>query len=305
MGIYLSIMSGVFSGAEARMGAFARNKVARAESFPLEELIALVKREYGIKSLDDLLRRHLDLALNIAHGGITIDGNPDDLQRDHIFPKSLLEKLGYPYEIINHYANFHFLRGVDNLNKLDKPPHEWFMNPGKNVPSYSDKDLEERLLSWDDLQPGNFEVMIERRGKRIREKAEQLFGLSEQEFNVLFADKPTKGLDAPETIHGGEQDTAENRAEPSKLAALKDSENWPCATLKPGEYILAAKRYPKGETTAWVKIEQVKNVCILGILLEPFPHIGRWKKGDEVWVYGEDFRAYSKTPPTLPPHETP
>jgi len=193
IGIYLAIMSGVFSGAEARMGAFSRNKVADANSFPLEHLAAMVKREYGIKSLDDMLKRHLDLALNIAHGGITLDRNPEDLQRDHIFPKSRLEKVGYAYEIVNHYANFHFLRGVDNLNKLDKPPDEWFRNPGRNIPPYSDKDLEERLLTWDDLQPGSFEPMIDRRGKKIRQNAEKLFGVTEQEFNIiLFADKEAK-----------------------------------------------------------------------------------------------------------------
>jgi hypothetical protein len=189
IGIYLSIMSGIFSGAEARMGAFAKNSVISAKSFPLGGLAALLKREYGIKSLDDVLRRHLDLALNIAHGGITLDNNPDDLQRDHIFPKSQLEKAGYGYDKVNHYANFHFLRGADNLNKLDRPPHEWFRKPGSNVPSYSEKDLEERLLTWEDLEPGQFEAMIERRGKKIREKAEQVFSLKEDAFNSLFADK--------------------------------------------------------------------------------------------------------------------
>jgi len=204
IGIYLAIMSGVFSGAEARMGAFARNKVAGAVSFPLDQLVAIVKREYGIKSLDDMLRRHLDLALNIAHGGITLDRNPEELQRDHIFPKSKLERAGYPYETVNHYANFHFLRGVDNLNKLDKPPHEWFRSPGRNIPPYSDKDLEERLLTWEDLQPGNFEAMIERRGKKIRQNAEKLFGLQEQEFNELFADKEKK-LEPESEDEGGSE----------------------------------------------------------------------------------------------------
>jgi hypothetical protein len=188
VGIYLTIMSGVFGGAEARMGAFAKNKVSGASSFPLNDLVALVRREYGIKSLDDVLRRHLDLALNIAHGGITLDKNPEELQRDHIFPKSKLEKAGYPYEMVNHYANFHFLRGADNLNKLDKDPHDWFRNPGKNVPPYSDKDLQERLLQWDELDPGKFETLIERRGKRIRAKAEELFGLREDQFNELFSE---------------------------------------------------------------------------------------------------------------------
>jgi hypothetical protein len=188
IGIYLCVMSGVFSSAEARMEAFARKKITGTRTFPLQELISLVKREYGIKSLDDMLRRHLDLALNIAHGGITLDGNPEELQRDHIFPKSQLEKAGYPYEIVNHYANFHFLRACDNLNKLDKPPHEWFRNPGRDVPPYSERDLEERLLTWDDLEPGHFEPMIKNRGEKIRKKAEELFGLKEEEFNALFAE---------------------------------------------------------------------------------------------------------------------
>ncbi len=197
IGIYLSFMSGIFSGAEARMGAFAKNKVAGAKSFPLKDLVSLVKREYGIKSLDDLLRRHLDLALNIAHGGITPDKNPEQLQRDHIFPKSRLEKAGYSYDKINHYANFHFLRGVDNLNKLDKPPHEWFRNPGNDAPPYSQTDLDERLLTWDDLEPGHFDMMLERRGSAIRQKAQDFFHVTETQFNALFDDKDTKPIPAP------------------------------------------------------------------------------------------------------------
>ena len=188
IGVYLSIMSGIFSGAEARMGAFARRNVANATSFPLNDLAALITRQYGIQSLDDLLGRHLDLALNIAHGGITLDKNPEELQRDHIFPKSKLERAGFAYELVNHYANFHFLRGRDNLNKLDKDPHDWFRNPGRDIPPYTDKDLEERLLRWEDLNPGQFEFMIGRRSKKIRSRAAELFGVTEEEFNALFAD---------------------------------------------------------------------------------------------------------------------
>lgn len=188
IGIYLSIMSGIFSGAEARMGAFARNTVMSSDDFPLKNLARLVKRQYGIDTLDKLLRRHLDLTLNIAHGGITIDNNPDELQRDHIFPKSKLEAANYPYETVNHYGNFHFLRANDNGNKSDKPPHEWFRKPGTNSP-YTDNDLNERLLSWELLEPGQFETLIDVRGKKIREKAEKLFGISEIDFNALFNDE--------------------------------------------------------------------------------------------------------------------
>lgn len=186
LGIYVALMSGIFGGAEARMGSFARKTVANSSSFPLRELCELTRRNYGIASLDDLLKRHLDLALNIAHGGITLDRNPEDLQRDHIFPKATLQKEGYPYEEVNHYANFHFLRGVDNLNKSDKPPHEWFKSPGK-APSYTQQDLDERLLCWDDLKPGNFSNLLKVRGARIRAKAQELLGTTEADVVALFA----------------------------------------------------------------------------------------------------------------------
>lgn len=186
IGVYVAIMSGIFGGAEARMGSFARKHISGSDGFPLRQLTQLVKRNYGVKSLDDLLRRHLDLALNIAHGGITLDRNPEELQRDHIFPRSKLEKAGYPYETVNHYANFHFLRGHDNLNKLDKDPHLWFKNPGKKLPPYTDQDLKERLLTWEDLEPGNFEKMLRDRGQRIRKKAEVILGLPEEQITAFF-----------------------------------------------------------------------------------------------------------------------
>lgn len=189
LGIYVAIMSGIFSGAEARMGGFSRKIVANAKSFPLKELCRLTKRQYGISSFDDLLKRHLDLTLNIVHGGITLDKNPEELQRDHIFPKSTLEAEGRTWEEINHYANFHFLRALDNLNKTNKPPHEWFKNPGRKIQPYSEQDLKERLLTWDDLQPDNFDKMIAARSKRIIKKAESILGYAESNIDALFEDE--------------------------------------------------------------------------------------------------------------------
>jgi hypothetical protein len=184
--VYLALMSGVFAGAEARMGAFARKECVKGKPFPLEKLARLVATHYGITSLELLLSKHLDLALNIAHGGITLDNNPENLQRDHIFPRATLEKAGTPSEKTNHYANFHFLRGKDNLNKSDTAPHEWFKKPGEQ-PAYSDDDLKERLLTWDLLQPGQFPAMLEERTKAIHNRALTLFGMKAADFDALFA----------------------------------------------------------------------------------------------------------------------
>ncbi len=183
--LYLTLMSGIFAGAEARMGAFARTDCVKGESFPIRRLACLVGNNYGIGTLDGLLGRHLDLTLNIAHGGITIDNNPENLQRDHIFPRATFEKLRYPPEKTNHYANFHFLRGKDNLNKSDIAPHKWFQKPG-DQPPYSDEDLKERLLRWEILQPGQFPAMVEERTRLIQQRALTLFGMTEDEFKELF-----------------------------------------------------------------------------------------------------------------------
>ena len=183
--VYAALMSGIFAGAEARMGAFARNECIKGKIFPLERLMRLIAQQYGINSLEALLSRHLDLTLNIAHGGITLDNNPDNLQRDHIFPRSTLEHQGTPSDRTNHYANFHFLRAKDNLNKSDIPPHEWFKKPG-DQPAYSDDDLKERMLTWDLLQPGKFSLLLEERAKLIHKRAFELFGMEAVDLDALF-----------------------------------------------------------------------------------------------------------------------
>jgi len=188
VGIYLALMSGIFAGAEARMGGFSRNECSRNGPFPLEKLARLVATQYGISGIDSLLSRHLDLTLNIAHGGITPDeNNPENLQRDHIFPRATLEKAGTSSERTNHYSNFHFLRGKDNLNKSDTPPHEWFSKPG-DQPPYTEADLESRLLTWELLQPGKFTDLVDSRSKQIQERALTLFATDAQAFETLFCE---------------------------------------------------------------------------------------------------------------------
>ncbi len=185
-GIYLALMSTVFGGAEARMGSFARDYCRAKGAFPLERLARLARDHRGVTSVHQLLSYHLDLALNIAQGGVVLDGNPDELERDHIFPKATLEKQKVADNLINHYANFHFLRGTDNRNKTDKAPHLWFAQPGDKAPPYTDQDLADRLIERDLIEPGAFAQLIERRGAAIRTRALALFHLDETAFNALF-----------------------------------------------------------------------------------------------------------------------
>lgn len=79
--LHIALMSGVFGGAEARMGAFARNECRGASAFPIKKLARLVRATRPITDLDAMLGHHLDLTLNIAQGGVVLDGNPDELER--------------------------------------------------------------------------------------------------------------------------------------------------------------------------------------------------------------------------------
>lgn len=185
--LHIALMSRIFGSAEARMGGFTRNDCRGTSEFPIKKLAQLVQEHRPITDLNTMLEYHFDLTLNIAHGGnVVLDGNPDELELDHIFPKARLQNEGVPDAQINNYANFHFLRKADNRNKTDRPPHEWFRQPGKNAPAYTDQDLRDRLLSWDLIQPGAFDQLLETRGARIRKAACKLFHMSESDFNNLF-----------------------------------------------------------------------------------------------------------------------
>ena len=95
------------------MGNFARDQIQAGQAVSLRGLAYLVRTHTGAITFEHLCNKHLDLVLNIAHGGISLDGNPENLQCDHIFPRSTPEQQGKPPELVHHYANFHFLRATD------------------------------------------------------------------------------------------------------------------------------------------------------------------------------------------------
>lgn len=72
------------------------------------------------------------------------------------------------------------------LNKSNVPPDEWFRRPGPDQPPYADADLRERLLSWELLGAGAFERMLEHRKAKVRERALNWFGRTEEQFAALF-----------------------------------------------------------------------------------------------------------------------
>lgn len=73
-----------------------------------------------------MLSNDLDLILNIIQGGVAEIPQKRgwSLERDHIFPSSVLEDKGIPYELINSVGNMRLINKTRNILKSDKIPAE-------------------------------------------------------------------------------------------------------------------------------------------------------------------------------------
>lgn len=170
---------------------------------------------------------------------------------------------------INHYANFYFLRATDNLNKLDLPPDEWFKNPGRDVPPYTDADLKERLLTWEDLTPGHFESMLSERAGRIRHAAEQLLGLTEAEFSGLFGDENAEP-DVPD------DDIGQVRTDPQLLDAKRQE------AINAFAAKLGTQFVRRSQTLFSTPAGDVRVCCAVSKKYDS-PHQAYWYRYDRKW----------------------
>lgn len=101
------------------------------DPFPLSAIADyMTKRQARPFSYDPAMLRDLDIVLNIIHGGVkqlpVLRGW--SLERDHIFPRRVLERMGVPDDMVNDVGNFRFLTKARNIRKSDGIPeaHEFF-----------------------------------------------------------------------------------------------------------------------------------------------------------------------------------
>ena len=95
------------------------------ESFPLPAIADyMTKRQARPFAYDPAMLEDLDIVLNIIHGGVkqlpVLRGW--SLERDHIFPRRLLENMGLPDDMVNDIGNFRFLTKARNIRKSDGIP---------------------------------------------------------------------------------------------------------------------------------------------------------------------------------------
>lgn len=125
--------------------------------------------------------------------------------------------------------------------------------------------------------------MIEQRGKKIRQNAEKLFGLPEQEFNALFADEETK----PETESDEEGDSDGAITGEELLAVATERGNAAlvevCRRMAVDEWVTEQRGHGHGGSYRyWRRDLNEKPRVIFGIALAP----ARFDTPKGSWISG-------------------
>lgn len=115
----------------------------------------------------------LDLVLNVIAGGISEIPQQRgwSLERDHIFPRSLLHSKG-TYQAVDEVGNLRLVNKTRNILKSDSLPDSDFEFFGSD-----DTELKQLFLkAREDLTPRNFQSFVERREDLIFDKVSRFLG---------------------------------------------------------------------------------------------------------------------------------
>lgn len=143
--------------------------------FPLEAIEQAIREWTRFSHVGEFFDypHALDPLLNILHGG-QVDFKTlyprNAPERDHIFPKSKLEKLGIPSDKINSYANMRLLGKVANVLKSNEDPVTAFATCSADVLTA------DYLIPKDLLDYKRFDDFLERRKELIKGAVDRFLG---------------------------------------------------------------------------------------------------------------------------------
>lgn len=149
----------------------------RIADFPIDEISEYMKERTGMTYVfsEDMLY-DLDLILNIIQGGVPEIPKKRgwSLERDHIFPRSILESKGFPNGLINTVGNFRYINKTRNILKSNNLPEE-------NADYYGSNDPALKILfmqTGDNLTEEIFGRFVQKRKELIIKKVNEFLGFS-------------------------------------------------------------------------------------------------------------------------------
>jgi hypothetical protein len=128
--LYMSFLMRFYSyGADGKLDVIHKQitEYEKPQVFPLKRISKYMSDRTGTKySLSNGMLKDLDLILNIVQGGVAEIPQKRgwSLERDHIFPASLLQDKGISDETANSIGNLRLINKTRNIMKSDKLPAE-------------------------------------------------------------------------------------------------------------------------------------------------------------------------------------
>ncbi|MBI4824273.1 MAG: DUF262 domain-containing protein [Nitrospirae bacterium] len=122
--LYMSFFMKFYShGSDGKLDALHKKTIK--QSFPIEEISKYMADKTGMNyGFSKAMLSDVDLILNIIQGGVyeIPKSRGWSLEKDHIFPQSILRQKNIPDELINSVGNLRLINKTRNILKSDTPP---------------------------------------------------------------------------------------------------------------------------------------------------------------------------------------
>ena len=179
--LYMSFFMRFYSyGPDGKLDVIHRKikKTNPSANFPIDEISKYMEERTGMTyAFSENMFYDLDLILNIVHGGVFEIPKKRgwSLERDHIFPRSILEDREFPDELINSIGNFRYINKTRNVLKSDDLPEENTDFYGSDDPALKDLFMNAR----DNLTDETFGNFVQKRKELMMNKVNEFMGFSE------------------------------------------------------------------------------------------------------------------------------
>jgi hypothetical protein len=173
--LYMSFLMKFYSyGPDGKLDVIHKKITDYKDSavFPIKRISKYIEERTGMEyRMSRNMLYNLDLVLNMVQGGVFEIPKKRgwSLERDHIFPRSLVERKGFPDELIDSIGNFRYINKTRNILKRDHMPEE-------DTDFYGSDDSELRRLfleARNSLTETTFRNFVEKREELIENEVKE------------------------------------------------------------------------------------------------------------------------------------
>jgi len=178
--LYMSFFMRFYSyGPDGKLDVIHKKikEVDSITNFSLDEISKYMEERTGMTYVfSESMLYDLDLTLNIIQGGVFEIPKKRgwSLERDHIFPRSILEDKVFPEKLINNPGNFRYINKTRNILKSNNLPEENTNFYGLDNPTLKDFFMKAK----DNLTEETFRNFVQKRKELILSKVNEFLGFS-------------------------------------------------------------------------------------------------------------------------------